>query len=105
MTGGCTGRAASSVSAVPMAVASDRRSVVFSRGWRASLAAVHRVVETITYPSRRLHRRRRAARHLTEENQNDRPFKAGRDLRTVSAGNKRATSDSAPARTSDHPRS
>ncbi|HEV3483991.1 MAG TPA: hypothetical protein VG106_01185 [Vicinamibacterales bacterium] len=38
------------------------------------------VVETINYPSsRRLRRRRRAARHLTEENQND-SFKAGRDL-------------------------
>ena len=39
------------------------------------------VVETISYPSsRRLRRRRRAARHLTEENQNDSSFKAGRDL-------------------------
>ena len=27
--------------------------------------------------------RRRSARHLTEENQMERPFKAGRDLRTV----------------------
>jgi hypothetical protein len=39
------------------------------------------VVETINYPSsRRLRRRRRAARHLTEENQNERPFKAGKDI-------------------------
>ncbi|HYK03188.1 MAG TPA: hypothetical protein VE974_15620 [Thermoanaerobaculia bacterium] len=38
------------------------------------------VVETISYPSRAVSRRRRAARHLTEENQNERPFKAGRDL-------------------------
>ncbi|HJQ37360.1 MAG TPA: hypothetical protein VKB93_09495 [Thermoanaerobaculia bacterium] len=42
------------------------------------------VVETITYPSspRRVGRRR-AARHLTEENQNRSQFKAGRDLRTA----------------------
>jgi len=37
------------------------------------------VVETISYPSRRP-RRRRAARHLTEEKQNDASFKSGRDL-------------------------
>jgi hypothetical protein len=49
------------------------------------------VVETIDYPSRRRLRRRRSARHLTEENQMDRSFKAGRDLRTAGA-KKRATS-------------
>jgi len=38
------------------------------------------VVETITYPSRRRFRRRRSARHFTEENQNERPFKAGKDI-------------------------
>jgi phage gp16-like protein len=48
------------------------------------------VVETISYPSRRRFRRR-SARHLTEENQMERPFKAGRDLRTVAAKKKRAT--------------
>jgi len=49
------------------------------------------VVETISYPSpRRVGRRR--SRHLTEENQQERPFKAGRDLRT-GAKNKRATSE------------
>jgi hypothetical protein len=41
------------------------------------------VVETIEYPSSRRLRRRRAARHLTEENQNRHGFKAGRDLRTA----------------------
>jgi len=49
------------------------------------------VVETISYPSRRRFGRRRPARHLTEENQMERPFKAGKDLRTVGA-KKRATS-------------
>ena len=39
------------------------------------------VTETVDVPSRRRsHRRRRAARHLTEENQNERPFKAGKDI-------------------------
>jgi hypothetical protein len=38
------------------------------------------VVETINYPSRRRFRRRRSARHFTEENLNDSSFKAGRDL-------------------------
>jgi hypothetical protein len=41
------------------------------------------VVETIEYPSSRRLRRRRAARHLTEENQNRHGFKAGKDLRTA----------------------
>ena len=41
------------------------------------------VVETITYPSPRRSTRRRAARHLTEENQNRHGFKAGRDIRTA----------------------
>ena len=50
------------------------------------------VVETISYPSRRRFGRRRSARHLTEENQMERPFKAGRDLRTVAAKKKRTTS-------------
>ena len=50
------------------------------------------VVETISYPSRRRFGRRRSARHLTEENQMERPFKAGKDLRTC-AKNKRATSE------------
>ena len=51
------------------------------------------VVETISYPSsRRLRRRRRSARHFTEENQNERPFKAGKDLRT-SSEKKSAKSD------------
>ena len=50
------------------------------------------VTETVDVPSRRGSRRHRSARHLTEENQNERPFKAGRDLRTVSAKKKRATS-------------
>ncbi len=46
------------------------------------------VVETITYPSsRRLRRRRRAARHLTEENQNRHGFKAGKDIRTAKGKN------------------
>ncbi len=42
------------------------------------------VVETIEYPSssRRIGRRR-AARHLTEENQNRHGFKAGKDIRTA----------------------
>ena len=51
------------------------------------------VVETISYPSRRRFGGRRSARHLTEENQMEQPFKAGRDLRTVSAKNKGATSE------------
>lgn len=47
----------------------------------ARSSAQYTVVETISYPSsRRLRRRRRSARHLTEENQNEAPFKAGRDL-------------------------
>jgi hypothetical protein len=50
------------------------------------------VVETISYPSPRRVGRRRSARHLIEENQQERPFKAGRDLRT-DAKNKRATSE------------
>jgi len=50
------------------------------------------VVETISYPSPRRVGRRRTARHLAEENQMERPFKAGRDLRT-GAKNKRATSE------------
>lgn len=50
------------------------------------------VVETITYPSPRRTSRRRAARHLTEKNQNRHGFKAGRDLRT-GAKTKRATSE------------
>ena len=50
------------------------------------------VVETISYPSRRRFGRRRSARHLAEENQMERPFKAGKDLRT-GAKNKRATSE------------
>ena len=41
------------------------------------------VVETIEYPSSRRLRRRRAARHLTEGNQNRHGFKAGKDLRTA----------------------
>jgi hypothetical protein len=41
------------------------------------------VVETIEYPSSRRLRRRRAARHLTEEKQNRHGFKAGKDLRTA----------------------
>jgi hypothetical protein len=41
------------------------------------------VVETIEYPSSRRFRRRRAARHLTEENQNRHGLKAGKDLRTA----------------------
>jgi len=40
----------------------------------------YRVVETGNYPSSRRLRRRCAAPHLTEENQNDSSFKAGRDL-------------------------
>ena len=51
------------------------------------------VVETISYPSRGRCSRRRSARHLTEENQMERPFKAGRDLRTASAKKKRPTSE------------
>jgi hypothetical protein len=50
------------------------------------------VVETISYPSRRRFGRRRSARHLAEENPMERPFKAGKDLRTASAKKKRATS-------------
>jgi hypothetical protein len=50
------------------------------------------VVETISYPSPRRFGRRRSALHLTEENQMERPFKAGRDLRTAGAKKKRATS-------------
>lgn len=38
------------------------------------------VSETVDVPSRRCSRRRRSARHLTEENQNERPFKAGKDI-------------------------
>lgn len=38
------------------------------------------VIETIDYPSLRRCHRRRAARHLTEENQNERPFKADKDI-------------------------
>ena len=38
------------------------------------------VTETVDVPSRPCSRRRRAARHLTEENQNERPFKAGKDI-------------------------
>jgi hypothetical protein len=45
------------------------------------------VVETIEYPSSRRLRRRRAARHLTEENQNRHGFKAGKDLRTAKEKN------------------
>lgn len=45
------------------------------------------VVETIEYPSSRPLRRRRAARHLTEENQNRHGFKAGKDLRTANEKN------------------
>ena len=41
------------------------------------------VVETITYPSPRRLRRRRAVSHLTEENQNRHGFKAGKDIRTA----------------------
>jgi hypothetical protein len=41
------------------------------------------VVETIEYPSSRRLRRRRAVSHVTEENQNRRGFKAGKDLRTA----------------------
>lgn len=53
-----------------------------------SRRAAHRwpqntVVETIEYPSSLRLRRRRAARHLTEENQNRHGFKAGKDLRTA----------------------
>jgi len=51
------------------------------------------VVETISYPSRCRVGRRRSARHLTEENQMERPFKAGRDLRTAGAKKKRPTSE------------
>ena len=50
------------------------------------------VVETITYPSPRRFGRRRAARHLTEENPMERPFKAGKDQRTEGANKKRPTS-------------
>jgi hypothetical protein len=50
------------------------------------------VVETISYPSpRRFGGRRRAARHLTEENPMERPFKAGKDQRTAGV-NKRPSS-------------
>ena len=45
------------------------------------------VVETIEYPSSRRLRRRRAARHLTEENQNRHGFKAGKDIRTAKGKN------------------
>ena len=39
------------------------------------------VTETVDVPDRDCSRRRRhAARHLTEENQNERPFKAGKDI-------------------------
>lgn len=39
------------------------------------------VTETVDVPKRHCsRRRRRAARHLTEENQNERPFKAGKDI-------------------------
>jgi len=51
------------------------------------------VVETISYPSRRRVGRRRSARHPAEENPMERPFKAGKDLRTASAKKKRATSE------------
>jgi hypothetical protein len=51
------------------------------------------VVETISYPSRGRFGRRRSARHLTGENQMERPFKAGRDLRTASAKKTRAASE------------
>lgn len=50
------------------------------------------VTETVDVPSRDCSRRRLSAGHLTEENQNERPFKAGRDLRTVGAKKKRPTS-------------
>ena len=50
------------------------------------------VTETVHVPCRDCSPRRRCARHLTEENQNERPFKAGRDLRTVGAKKKRPTS-------------
>jgi len=50
------------------------------------------VTETVEVPSRDCSRRRRSAGHFTEENQSERPFKAGRDLRTVSAKKKRSTS-------------
>lgn len=51
------------------------------------------VVETITYPSsRRFANRRHAARHITEENPMERPFKAGKDQRTAGANKKRPTS-------------
>ncbi|HYI12360.1 MAG TPA: hypothetical protein VEK57_25120 [Thermoanaerobaculia bacterium] len=45
------------------------------------------VVETIDYPSSSRLRRRRAARHLTEENQNRSSFKAGKDIRTAKGKN------------------
>jgi hypothetical protein len=45
------------------------------------------VVETIEYPSSRRLRRRRAVRHLTEENQNRHGFKAGKDIRTAKGKN------------------
>ena len=39
------------------------------------------VTETVDVPCRDCsRRRRRCARHLTEENQNERPFKAGKDI-------------------------
>ncbi|MBV8547654.1 MAG: hypothetical protein JO093_18740 [Acidobacteria bacterium] len=51
------------------------------------------VVETISYPSpRRFGGRRHAARHITEENQMERDFKAGKDQRTADASNKRPSS-------------
>jgi hypothetical protein len=57
-----------------------------------SRRAAHRwpqntVVETIEYPSSRQVRRRRAARHLTEENQNRHGFKAGKDIRSAKGKN------------------
>ena len=39
------------------------------------------VSETVDVPKRHCaRRRRRSARHLTEENQNERPFRAGKDI-------------------------
>jgi hypothetical protein len=48
------------------------------------------VVESISYPSpRRFGGRPRAARHLTEENGMERPFKAGKDQSTTGVSKKR----------------
>ena len=45
------------------------------------------VVETLTDPSPRRLRRRRAVGHVTEETQNRHGFKAGKDIRTAKGKN------------------